>query len=119
MVEATGSITRFPRRAISLQLCIIAAFICISKQPATFYISAPQIRGNFTFEIFYWKILPKQLFVEFEIKNTITAFWEIQVQYLPITLYGQYANLEPLNQGQLSAIQAAAADGNLWELFFT
>jgi RimJ/RimL family protein N-acetyltransferase len=41
------------------------------------------------------------------------------MQCLPITLSGQYANLEPLTQGHLAAIQAAAADGELWKLFFT
>jgi RimJ/RimL family protein N-acetyltransferase len=41
------------------------------------------------------------------------------MQCLPIKLSGQYVDLEPLNQVHLSAIQAAAADGKLWELFFT
>ena len=34
-------------------------------------------------------------------------------------LHGQYAQLEPLIQDHLSDIQAAAADGELWKLFFT
>jgi len=35
------------------------------------------------------------------------------------TLHGHYVSLEPLNQQHLSDIQAAAADGELWKLFFT
>ena len=41
------------------------------------------------------------------------------MQCLPITLSGQYANLEPLTQVHLVDIQTAAADGELWKLFFT
>jgi RimJ/RimL family protein N-acetyltransferase len=35
------------------------------------------------------------------------------------TLKGQHLSLEPLEQQHLSGIQAAAADGELWKLFFT
>lgn len=41
------------------------------------------------------------------------------MQCLPLTLQGQYAQLEPLKQDNLLDIQAAAADGELWKLFFT
>lgn len=37
----------------------------------------------------------------------------------PITLTGQLAQLEPLAAEHLQAIQLAAADGELWQLFFT
>ncbi len=37
----------------------------------------------------------------------------------PITLTGRYVTLEPLAQHHLTDIQAAAADGQLWTLFFT
>lgn len=37
----------------------------------------------------------------------------------PLTLSGTHVRLEPLNKAQLSAIQAAASDGELWKLFFT
>ncbi len=37
----------------------------------------------------------------------------------PITLTGQYAQLEPLTQQHLAEILLAAADGELWQLFFT
>lgn len=37
----------------------------------------------------------------------------------PITLTGQLAQLEPLATEHLQAIQLAAADGELWQLFFT
>ncbi|MBI1772614.1 MAG: GNAT family N-acetyltransferase [Burkholderiales bacterium] len=36
-----------------------------------------------------------------------------------ITLKGKYVTLEPLEQHHLTDIQAAAADGELWKLFFT
>ncbi|MES2047979.1 MAG: GNAT family N-acetyltransferase, partial [Pseudomonadota bacterium] len=41
------------------------------------------------------------------------------MQCTPITLSGQYANLEPLTQAHIADIQEAAADGELWKLFFT
>ncbi|MDO8179102.1 MAG: GNAT family protein [Undibacterium sp.] len=41
------------------------------------------------------------------------------MQCSPFTLQGKYVQLEPLIQNNLSDIQAAAADGELWELFFT
>ena len=41
------------------------------------------------------------------------------MQCLPLTLQGQFAQLEPLKQDNLLDIQAAAADGELWKLFFT
>ena len=41
------------------------------------------------------------------------------MQFTPIHLSGIYASLEPLNQAHLPEIQAAAADGELWKLFFT
>ncbi|MFZ6847202.1 GNAT family N-acetyltransferase [Undibacterium sp. RuRC25W] len=37
----------------------------------------------------------------------------------PIHLSGQYVSLEPLTQDHLPDIQRAAADGELWNLFFT
>lgn len=37
----------------------------------------------------------------------------------PLTLSGTHVRLEPLSKAQLSAIQAAASDGELWKLFFT
>ncbi|MES2036219.1 MAG: GNAT family protein [Pseudomonadota bacterium] len=37
----------------------------------------------------------------------------------PITLKGKHVTLEPLEQHHLTDIQAAAADGELWKLFFT
>lgn len=37
----------------------------------------------------------------------------------PFTLSGRHLSLEPLQQQHLAAIQAAAADGELWKLFFT
>ena len=37
----------------------------------------------------------------------------------PVTLTGQHATLEPLERGHESAIKAAAADGRLWELWYT
>lgn len=37
----------------------------------------------------------------------------------PITLRGKYVTLEPLMQQHMQEIQAAAADGELWKLFFT
>ncbi|MFZ6748570.1 GNAT family N-acetyltransferase [Undibacterium sp. Ren11W] len=37
----------------------------------------------------------------------------------PFILSGAHVQLEPLSQGHLSAIQAAACDGELWKLFFT
>ncbi|MFZ6709923.1 GNAT family N-acetyltransferase [Undibacterium sp. TC9W] len=36
-----------------------------------------------------------------------------------ITLKGKHVTLEPLEQHHLANIQAAAADGELWKLFFT
>jgi len=36
-----------------------------------------------------------------------------------ITLSGQHVTLEPLQQSHLNDIQSAAADGELWKLFFT
>ncbi len=36
-----------------------------------------------------------------------------------ITLKGKHVTLEPLEQHHLADIQAAAADGELWKLFFT
>ncbi|MFZ6678395.1 GNAT family N-acetyltransferase [Undibacterium sp. Tian12W] len=36
-----------------------------------------------------------------------------------ITLKGKHATLEPLEQHHLADIQVAAADGELWKLFFT
>ena len=41
------------------------------------------------------------------------------MQTTPFTLTGRYLTLEPLQQEHLSAIQAAATDGELWKLFFT
>ncbi len=41
------------------------------------------------------------------------------MQCHPFTIQGQHVRLEPLTQGNLSEIQAAAADGELWNLFFT
>ncbi|MFZ6657048.1 GNAT family N-acetyltransferase [Undibacterium sp. TJN19] len=37
----------------------------------------------------------------------------------PLTLNGKHVTLEPLSQVHLADIQAAAADGELWKLFFT
>lgn len=37
----------------------------------------------------------------------------------PVTLQGEYAALEPLDAGHLDAIRAAAADGELWRLWYT
>ncbi|NDI86881.1 GNAT family N-acetyltransferase [Undibacterium crateris] len=37
----------------------------------------------------------------------------------PIYLQGQHISLEPLNESHLDDIRAAAADGELWKLFFT
>ncbi len=37
----------------------------------------------------------------------------------PITLHGQHAILEPLAESHLESLQAAAADGELWNLWFT
>lgn len=37
----------------------------------------------------------------------------------PFTLRGQHVTLEPLNQQHLKEVQVAAADGELWKLFFT
>ncbi|HEX6136994.1 MAG TPA: GNAT family protein [Casimicrobiaceae bacterium] len=37
----------------------------------------------------------------------------------PVTLRGAHASLEPLAAGHLDAIRAAAADGALWELWYT
>lgn len=37
----------------------------------------------------------------------------------PLTLHGQHAILEPLANSHLHALQAAAADGELWNLWFT
>jgi N-acetyltransferase len=37
----------------------------------------------------------------------------------PIILQGRYAALEPLAQMHLGGLQEAAADGELWKLFFT
>ncbi|WP_394779982.1 GNAT family N-acetyltransferase [Undibacterium sp.] len=37
----------------------------------------------------------------------------------PFTLQGSEVSLEPLQQQHLADIQAAAADGELWKLFFT
>lgn len=41
------------------------------------------------------------------------------MQCHPFTVQGQHVRLEPLTQDNLSEIQAAAADGELWNLFFT
>lgn len=41
------------------------------------------------------------------------------MQCHPFTIQGQHVRLEPLTQDNLSEIQAAAADGELWNLFFT
>lgn len=41
------------------------------------------------------------------------------MQTSPFTLTGRHVTLEPLQQAHLAAIQAAAADGELWKLFFT
>ncbi len=37
----------------------------------------------------------------------------------PVTLQGQYATLEPLELQHHDALQAAAADGELWRLWYT
>ena len=37
----------------------------------------------------------------------------------PLTLHGKHATLEPLADSHLHALQAAAADGKLWNLWFT
>jgi len=37
----------------------------------------------------------------------------------PVTLTGRFATLVPLRQDHLSGLQEAAADGELWNLFFT
>jgi RimJ/RimL family protein N-acetyltransferase len=37
----------------------------------------------------------------------------------PLTLQGQYATLEPLEREHHDALQAAAADGELWRLWYT
>ena len=37
----------------------------------------------------------------------------------PITLRGRHATLEPLGAGHLDGIRAAAADGELWRLWYT
>jgi RimJ/RimL family protein N-acetyltransferase len=37
----------------------------------------------------------------------------------PVTLRGAHASLEPLAAGHLEAIRAAAADGELWRLWYT
>ncbi len=41
------------------------------------------------------------------------------MQCTPINLSGTYVTLEPLTQAHLPEIQSAAADGELWKLFFT
>ncbi|MFZ6648371.1 GNAT family N-acetyltransferase [Undibacterium sp. TJN25] len=41
------------------------------------------------------------------------------MELTPFTLQGQEVILEPLRQEHLADIQAAAADGELWKLFFT
>ena len=41
------------------------------------------------------------------------------MQCTPITLQGRHVSLEPLHQEHFAEIQAAAADGELWKLFFT
>ncbi|MBI3283295.1 MAG: GNAT family N-acetyltransferase [Burkholderiales bacterium] len=41
------------------------------------------------------------------------------MQLHPVTLSGQHVSLEPLEPSHLPALQAAAADGELWKLFFT
>lgn len=41
------------------------------------------------------------------------------MQCHPFNVQGQHVRLEPLTQDNLSEIQAAAADGELWNLFFT
>ncbi|MES2106539.1 MAG: GNAT family protein [Pseudomonadota bacterium] len=41
------------------------------------------------------------------------------MDYTLFTLQGQHVSLEPLKQEHLADIQAAAADGELWKLFFT
>ncbi|MFZ6769023.1 GNAT family N-acetyltransferase [Undibacterium sp. Di26W] len=38
---------------------------------------------------------------------------------IPLTLRGKHVTLEPLTQSHIADIQAAAADGELWKLFFT
>ena len=37
----------------------------------------------------------------------------------PVTLAGDVVTLEPLRRGHVSALAAAAADGRLWELWYT
>jgi RimJ/RimL family protein N-acetyltransferase len=37
----------------------------------------------------------------------------------PVTLKGRYATLEPLGRGHEAAVKAAAADGELWRLWYT
>jgi len=37
----------------------------------------------------------------------------------PVTLAGRYATLEPLARGHEAAVRAAAADGELWRLWYT
>ena len=37
----------------------------------------------------------------------------------PVTLGGQHARLEPLNQSHAEGLQAAARDGELWKLWYT
>ena len=37
----------------------------------------------------------------------------------PVTLVGAYASLEPLARSHLASIAAAAADGELWKLWYT
>ncbi|MES2068921.1 MAG: GNAT family protein [Pseudomonadota bacterium] len=41
------------------------------------------------------------------------------MQCTPLILQGRHVNLEPLQQEHLAEIRAAAADGELWKLFFT
>ncbi len=47
--------------------------------------------------------------------NTTTAKRFIE----PITLTGKYATLEPLAREHADGVRAAAADGELWELWYT
>ena len=41
------------------------------------------------------------------------------IRALPVTLEGQGVRLEPLNSSHREGLAAAAADGKLWELWFT
>lgn len=51
--------------------------------------------------------------------NTKLARYFVMQWLKPITLEGQSVRLEPLGMEHLKDLQIAAADGNLWDLWFT